>query len=85
MPQGNIEADKLANEARERATILDTQNKIDKIRDQILFQSAVLVSGIDQLLEENPHEVHEQNPTDGPSRDDFRASDAIRNVSFNVP
>ena len=80
---GNVEADRLANLGRERSTPLDTQNKIDKIRDQILHHSAVLVSEIGRLLEQNPHE---QDPTDGPSdSDDISTSNAIRNLSREVP
>ncbi len=47
--QGNIRADMLAKAAQQNSSPLDTANRLDRIRDQILAGSASLVSKIDYL------------------------------------
>ncbi len=76
---GNIEADRLAKEAQNLAVSLDHLNNICIIRDKILDCSASLISKIDALI--TSKSVH----CDGPSSDDFSLSDAIRNISRDVP
>jgi len=76
---GNIEADRLAKEAQNRASVLDTSYNICIIRDKIFDYSASLISAIDRLI------ISKSVPCDGPSSDDFSLSDAIRGVSWDVP
>jgi len=77
---GNVEADHLADEGRQRASERDTLNNICFIRDKILNLSASLVSDINNLLV-----LDSPPPCDGPSSDDFSLSYAIRNFSRRVP
>ena len=55
------------------------QTNICIIRDKIFDYSASLISKIDALI------TSKSVPCDGPSSDDFSLSDAIRNVSREVP
>jgi len=76
---GNIEADRLAKVAQNRADVLDFPNNICIIRDKIFDYSASLISNINSLI------ISKSVPCDGPSSDDFSLSDAIRGVSRDVP
>jgi len=76
---GNIEADRLAKEAQNRAAVLDSPNNICIIRDKIFDYSASLISNINSLI------ISKSVPCDGPSSDDFSLSDAIRGISRDVP
>jgi len=76
---GNVKADQLANEGRERASELISPVNLCAYRDKIFDLSAALVSNIDTLLTECTQ------PTDGPSLDDFSLSDANRDTSSKVP
>ena len=75
----HIEADRLAKEAQNRASVLDTSYNFCIVRDKILNYSASLISAIDRLI------ISKSVPCDGPSSDDFSLSDAIRGVSRDVP
>jgi len=66
---GNIEADRLAKEAQIQAAVLVTSNNICIIRDKIDLSSLSL----------NQFHVMAR------SSDDFSLSDAIRNISRDVP
>ena len=76
---GNVEADRLAKQAQNQAAVSETLNNIGIIRDRIFDYSASLTAAIDRLI------VSKSVPCDGPSSDDFSLSDAIRDVSRDVP
>ena len=77
---GNQRADDLAKSAQVRATDNHTRCKLETIRDQILFQSAFLISEIDKLLELSPHsEPHSDSELDLAPESEFDPKKSKKN------